>query len=279
MIRIETKDAWLLITHRNHARLAGEFARHWKNQDFLPPDPFCHILDAVSRHDDSWDFPDTKPLLTPEGNPSAFSSELVGTYDAFEEIDLGNYLKVRGEATEAAAERDPYAAVLISMHTVNLLTEQADLSALTPEDTQRHKDFVEGQRNRQAALIERLSQTKAYEGVLSSEALLRGFRFLQACDSFSLYACVDYQKPGKLRHPQLRRDGTDVEISITPLSDRGFILDPYPLDEPDLCFSVDYRRVPKSATSDLASFQRAYAEAPPARRNIIVTAPKKPPSR
>ena len=54
MIRLKDNADWLLLTHKDHATLAGEFARHWKNQDFAPPEPFAHILDAVSRHDDSW---------------------------------------------------------------------------------------------------------------------------------------------------------------------------------------------------------------------------------
>ncbi|TVP74965.1 MAG: DUF3891 family protein, partial [Puniceicoccaceae bacterium] len=99
MIRIETENDWLLLGHKAHAALAGDFARHWKNQDFLPPDPFCHILDAVARHDDSWEPRDAQPQLTPEGHPSAFSKELVGSYDAFEDIDLADYLAVRAAAT------------------------------------------------------------------------------------------------------------------------------------------------------------------------------------
>ena len=149
MIRLEDNDDWLLLTHKDHAALAGEFARHWKNQDFSPPEPFAHILDAVSRHDDSWAVQDATPSLSPEGEPAAFSKELVGTYDAFEDIDLEAYLSVRSIATEDAALRDPYAAVLISMHSVNLLTEQADLSTLNEEELSMHSRFIEGQLQQQ----------------------------------------------------------------------------------------------------------------------------------
>lgn len=81
MIRLEDNDHWLLLGHADHAALAGEFARHWKNARFAPPNPFAHILDAVSRHDDSWKTRDALPELTPGGHPSAFSRELVGTYE------------------------------------------------------------------------------------------------------------------------------------------------------------------------------------------------------
>ncbi|WP_269542887.1 DUF3891 family protein [Cerasicoccus fimbriatus] len=272
MIRIEEKDAWLLLGHCAHANLAGEFARHWKNDLFLPPEPFAHILDAVARHDDSWVAVDAMPVLTPEGNPSAFSSELVGTYDAFEEIDLADYLRVRGEATEKAADRDPYAAILISMHTVNLLTEQADLSTLTPEEAEVHAAFIEGQLQRQQALIDQLRKTDFPQSALEESSLRRGFEFLQACDSLSLLVGVDFAETSTLRHAQATRNGGKVVIDFTPMGDGVFVLDPYPFDEVGLSFLIPYVRVPKAATSCLADFQAAFLNAESVKKKITFIA-------
>src|SRR5580658_3757490 len=127
MIRIETDSGWILVEHREHARLAGRMAEHWGNGEFAPPEPRADILEAVARHDDAWAARDETPFLTPEGRPSAFSRELVGKYSAFEEMDFADYLAVRGRAAQAVAADNPYAAVIISMHTVSLLTTQADL--------------------------------------------------------------------------------------------------------------------------------------------------------
>ncbi len=263
MIRIETEADWLLLTHADHARLAGELARHWKNDHFAPPEPFAHVLDAVARHDDSWTERDARPLLTPENNPSAFSRELVGTYDAFEEIDLEDYLGVRAAATEAAATRDSYAAILISMHTVNLLTEQADLSTLQPAEREVHTAFIEGQRRRQAELRARLRETIDIAPFATDSHFQRGFEFLQACDSFSLYVGVAFPKVGKLRHPQVTRSGERIEIVLRPTGDQSYTLDPWPLDEPEVHFQVPYRRVPKSETASLDRFQNTYAKVSP----------------
>ena len=261
MIRLEDNADWLLLTHKDHATLAGEFARHWKNQDFAPPEPFAHILDAVSRHDDSWAVPDAEPNLSPEGEPAAFSQELVGTYDAFEDIDLAAYLSVRSNATEDAAQRDPYAAVLISMHTVNLLTDQADLSTLNEEELAMHSRFIDGQLQRQQQLKDSLRKQPDFERFASEKDFLRGFQFLQACDSFSLFAGVDFKHKGTLRHVQPTRNGVNVSIELTPLGNRCFQLSPWPLDEPTIDFSVPYKRIPKSATSDLQTFRAAYSAA------------------
>jgi len=269
MIRIETNSDWLLLPHSDHARLAGQFACHWKNDLFFPPDPFAYVLDAVSHHDDSWDPRDAQPELTPEGHPSAFSKELVGTYDAFEDIDLEDYLGVRGQATERAAQRDPYSAILISMHTVNLLTEQADLSGLSEADREIHSRFIEGQRTRQSELADRLRGTHLAP-FLTEEALQRNFEFLQACDSFSLLVGVEYPEPSQLRHTHPTSDGQRVPVAYTPLGDLRYQLDPWPMDEPELVFKIPYRRVPKSSTSSLEDFRAAYTAARPEIRTLTV---------
>jgi hypothetical protein len=262
MIRIEKEHDWLLLSHTDHAALAGEFARHWKNEQFAPPEPFAHILDATSRHDDSWKAPDARPQLTPEMSPSAFSEELVGSYDAFEEIDLRSYLQVRGHATEATALRDPYSAILVSMHTVNLLTVQADLTTLSDEDRAFHQAFIDGQIARQAELKSALKLQPDIAPLTTSEQLSKGFKFLQACDSFSLYVGVDYSKPGKLQHAHPLRDGSETEIQLLPRGNNCYTLSPYPLDEPTVSFIVPYRRVAKSETASLERFQAAYTAAP-----------------
>ncbi|MGF1530833.1 MAG: DUF3891 family protein [Puniceicoccaceae bacterium] len=262
MLRIEQENHWLLLGHADHAALAGEFARHWKNEHFAPPEPFSNILDACTRHDDSWRKRDAQPALTGDLQPAAFSRELVGTYDAFEDIDLEEYLGVREAATEAAALRDPYAAVLISMHSVNLLTEQADLSGLSKVQLEVHRAFVDRQINRQAQL--RQSMKGRFEARhLSDEAFQRGFEFLQACDSFSLYASVAFTEIGKLRHRHPMQDGSLTEITILPLGNNRYRLQPFPLDEPEVEFLLPYKRIRKADTINAARFAEAWHETSP----------------
>src|SRR4051794_36138279 len=110
MIRKALPDGWLLVTHGEHAQLAGLFAETWGNDRFAPPEPRADILHAVASHDDGWAVRDASPFLTKAGIPEAFTRNLVGSYSAFEEIDLPAYLRVRGEATAAVAGRNPFAA-------------------------------------------------------------------------------------------------------------------------------------------------------------------------
>src|SRR6202167_2972192 len=153
MLRLETETGWWLVTHPDHARLAGAFAERWGNELFLPPEPRGNVLKGIARHDDGWAARDATPQITREGKPSAFSVVLVGKYSAFEEIDLADYLAVRDRAVRLIAEEDAYAAILISMHTYSLLSEHADRSTIATEQLPLLDRFLEEQKNFQQTLL------------------------------------------------------------------------------------------------------------------------------
>ncbi len=268
VIRHRLHDEWLLVSHPDHARLAGLFARAWGNDVFPHPEPIAPIVAAVARHDDAWAARDAAPELTRAGEPAAFSRELVGTYDAFEEIDFEAYLAVREAATEVVAADDPYAAILVSMHTVNLLTEQADLASLTAGQRAAHARFIENQLCRQRALCEALAADPALTGHLGEAALRRGFEFLQACDSLSLILCVAYPEPIALRHTHQRVDGVRVGLEAVPRGDDAWAVRPWPFREASLEVRLPFKRVAHGELRDLPTFRAAHARAPTEHRAI-----------
>ena len=195
MLRLETETGWWLVTHVDHAHLAGAFAEKWGNDLFPLPEPRERVLRGINAHDDGWAARDQQPQITRQGKPSAFSVELVGKYSAFEEIDLADYLAVRERAVRMVAEADAYAALLVSMHTYNLLTARADRSTIQPQQLPLLDAFLTRQLEFQQQLQDRL----ATEG--TSTAVVEGhFRLLQAMDNLSLLSCVDFQKPASLLH-------------------------------------------------------------------------------
>jgi hypothetical protein len=254
MIRIETDDGWLLIPHPEHARVAAVFGAHWGNADFAPPEPRKDVLMAVARHDDAWRTRDAEPFLTSQGRPSAFGRELVGKYSAFEEIDLADYLELRGRAAEMVATDNAYAATVISMHTLDLLTARADLSGLSPADRELHARFIAARQHRQDEWVASLETDPGL--------LRRAFEFLQACDSLSLTVCVRYPLPIPLRHAHPRRDGERVALNLTPLGSDTYRLSPSPLDTEELVLDLACRRVAGKVFPDQAAFRAAYAAAP-----------------
>jgi hypothetical protein len=256
MLRLATPDGWWLVTHPDHAHLAGEFAAAWGNALFAVPAPRTHVLRGIYRHDHGWLARDAAPMITREGKPAAFSTELVGKYSAFEEIDLEDYLALRRDAVLAMAEEDAYAAILISMHTHNLLSERADRSTIRPEQLSLLDSFLAAQESLQGELRQRLLDTAAFSPDqlrnTLDDTLTENFRLLQATDILSLLSCVDFDRPATLLHPLRTHQGPAQQIKVERVDERSFRLSPYPLRETVMRFDLRARfvRGPRFTSSD-----------------------------
>jgi hypothetical protein len=271
MLRLETESGWWLVTHVDHANLAGAFAEKWGNHLFCAPQPRKRVLKGIARHDDGWRTRDAEPQITRAGKPSAFSVELVGKYSAFEEIDLADYLAVRGNALRLIAEEDAYAAILVSMHTYNLLTERADRSTIAPEQLFLLDDFLLAQKELQHDLRKRIATDPSLSPELASDSIiLDHFHLLQAADNLSLLTCVDYREPATLLHPLPLNDGGHQSIAVHPDGERNFVLDPYPLCEPSMSFTFPARHIPGKTFESAAELQRAFADASVSQLQVTV---------
>lgn len=259
MLRMETDSGWWLIRHPDHARLAGAFAEAWGNEQFRPPEPRARVLVGISTHDDGWIARDAHPTITREGKPSAFSTDLVGKYSAFEEIDIEDYLAVRERAVRVIAEKDPYAGLLILLHTYNLLTDHADRSTIAPQGLVLLDAFLERQRDYQQSLRTTIAADATLsDAEKSPQMILEHFRLLQACDNLSLLTCVAFSKPADLLHPLPLNDGGAAEIRVLPRGVRQFQLCPWPFAEPQLTFAFPARHVSGHRFGTAHEFEQAF---------------------
>lgn len=262
MLRMESDTGWWLITHPDHAHLAGEFATAWGNGQFRKPEPRARVLKGISCHDDGWVARDAHPSTTRQGKPSAFSTELVGKYSAFEEIDLEEYLAVRDRAVRIIAEEDPYAGLLISMHTYNLLTAHADRSTIAFEGLILLDAFLDRQREYQGELKKAIAADQALTPLEKSEQTILGhFRLLQTCDNLSLLTCVAYGSHAHLLHPLPLNNGGTAEVAVTPIAPRHFRLDPWPFGEEELTFQFPARHVNGKTFSSSDELEAAFLAA------------------
>lgn len=273
MLRLETETGWWLVTHPDHARLAGAFAERWGNEQFLSPEPRTRVLRGIACHDDGWALRDAAPQITRQGRPSAFSVELVGKYSAFEEIDLADYLAVRDRAVRQIAAQDAYAAILISMHTYNLLTEHADRSTILPAQLPLLDEFLLDQKVLQQSLLRQIAGDLDLTPEQASEtAILDHFRLLQATDNLSLLTCVDFRQPAHLLHPLPLRDGGHTRIQVRSVGSRHFALNPYPFAEPSLTFQFPARSVESKTFSSTSELQRRFTAASVKTLSVTVSA-------
>jgi hypothetical protein len=273
MLRMESQTGWWLITHPDHARLAGDFAAAWGNAQFRKPEPRARVLKGIACHDDGWAARDAHPSITRQGKPSAFSTELVGKYSAFEEIDIADYLAVRDRAVRSIAEHDPYAGLLISMHTYNLLTAHADRSTIAPHGLLLLDAFLDGLRTYQRELRAAIAADSALEDAeKTGQAILEHFRLLQACDNLSLLTCVAFDSPAHLLHPLPLNDGGTAEVQVLPIAPRHFRLTPWPFAERELEFAFPARQVAGKLFVDSRSLETAFHAAPVEQLTVTLSA-------
>lgn len=263
MLRMESETGWWLITHPDHAHLAGDFAAAWGNTQFRKPEPRSRVLRGIACHDDGWATRDAHPSITRQGKPSAFSTELVGKYSAFEEIDLEEYLAVRDRAVRIIAEEDPYAGLLISMHTYNLLTAHADRSTIAPGGLPMLDSFLARLEHYQDELRSKIAHDPSVtEADKAEQTILEHFRLLQACDNLSLLACVAFASPAHLLHPLPLNGGGTAEVKVLPIGPRHFNLAPWPFAEAELSFIFPARHVTGKLFADAHSLDTAFNAAP-----------------
>jgi len=273
MLRLETPNGWSLVTHPDHAHLAGQFASAWGNQVFATPEPRSQVLRSIYAHDDGWAARDAQPVITAEGKPAAFATELVGTYSAFADIDLAAYLAVRREAVQLIAQEDPYAAILISMHTYNLLSARADRSTIRPDHLPWLDAFLVEQLTLQRALRDQLlSEGTLDKKYLNPEKLTENFHLLQACDNLSLLSCVDYAGLATLLWALPLRDGCTSEVAVQRIAPQTFRLTPYPFATPQLTCRLRSRFVPGKVFESSEQLQQQFATATPHEVEITITA-------
>ena len=272
MLRLETDTGWWLVKHPDHARLAGAFAERWGNDLFPSPEPREQVLRGIARHDDGWAARDAAPQITRQGKPSAFSTELVGKYSGFEEIDLPDYLAVRERAVREIGLEDPYAALLISMHTYSLLHDHADWSTIAPAQLPLLDQFLEGQKVFQDSLRKQIAANPKLKPEHKSDAaILDHFRLLQANDYLSLLTCVDFQKPVSLVHALPARNGEHMPIQARAIATRHFVLDPYPFAERSITLQFPARHAKGKLFASAKEFQDAFHAAPVEMLSVTVS--------
>ncbi|HWS82250.1 MAG TPA: DUF3891 family protein [Rubrobacter sp.] len=202
MIIRERPDSFLLFGQHEHALVAGEFARRWRER----PNPFESTVYAVANHDLAWREAD-RGVLWNEEKDRPYS---------FVDYPLDLKLPAQRRGIDLVEEHDPYAGCLCSMHYARFL-----LDSVRPEEVEFREDEV----GRQDRLEERMAENEL-------ENLERNFRLLRLCDGLSLYLCLN--EPGDGDGPPPYPGGFEFEgTRFVPVWEDGqtLRLDPNPFSE------------------------------------------------
>jgi hypothetical protein len=276
MIRRDAGGDFLLITQVDHAKLAGQLAGHFGNARFAGPVPREPALTAVAMHDQGWPLHDDEPTLNDRQLP----------LDVFE-VPRSIALTVWSASTERAAAVDPYAGLLVSLHSLSLSIYATSPAPETHEkfDVQKmHEQFAVNKfQHREVERQEELRRTLGFSttvplkhglaeaNVSPDEDRIRfDFRLLQGMDLLSLCLCCSKLPQGEtnevLRDPKFE----PVKLKLRRRPDGVLHVDPWPFDTDRIELSVPCRRVPGRRYESLEAFRAVYHSAAVETLGVVV---------
>jgi hypothetical protein len=265
MIRRHAGNEFWLITQDDHARLSGAMAEQFGANGYAAPD--TRTILGTSLHDCGWPLHDDQPTLNPQGMP----------LDVFETPrTIGP--QVWAASAERAAERDPYAGLLVSLHSLWISVTASGTSSpgsdrwdMSDRATRfQVNQFQQGQIELQEALRRRLGmrtdEPRKYGlNELSDDPrekqLIFDFRLLQAMDRLSLAICCTAPPAAVIGPLPTRPGGADRPLRVARRSPWHITVTPWPFREEPVEASVPFRRLPARPFEDDAAFRAEYAAA------------------
>jgi hypothetical protein len=263
MIRQNNPTGFFLIAQDDHARLSGELARRVGNAQVAAPARGESSILGIALHDCGWPLHDDHPLLDSHRLPR----------DVFETTPEVAF-QVWSAGADIAAERDPYAGLLVSLHVLSL-SVLAGASIGSVEELKAQRSFelnkfqhreIERQeelRQRIGLRIDRpLMHGLAEAGIDPAEDALRfDFRLLQALDQVSLALCGANPPNGWTAQVHPRPGEPARRLQLSPTGDGAWRVAPWLFNTPLIETTIEARHVPAGPYRDNEQFQQAYAAA------------------
>ncbi|MDB5296446.1 MAG: hypothetical protein JWO31_2429 [Phycisphaerales bacterium] len=280
MIRNDRGDHFLLVTQHDHAAAAAALAGQLGNGRFDGPDPRPQVLLGTELHDAGWPMHDDPggeadgPTLSPAGLP----------LDVLE-VKPPLATNIWRESARRAAERDPYAGLLASLHVFTLSALAVSPTLTTNERFERREElflvnqFQQDEIERQESLRGRLGLRTdrplhlglAAPNVDRDEDRLRfNFAWLRLCDAVSLDACAGRRLFDKSPVVHPRVGSTGMELAMAHPEPDVVTLDPWPFAAGRVELAVPARRVRREPFESVEAFRAAYAAAEPVTHRMTV---------
>lgn len=215
MIIRENEHSFIMIEQHDHALLARDLIKKWKDNRFWHDSLYEDVLYAIENHDRGWRMFDKQPFWNDaKAAPYAFTN--------FPTLAKTVLYKQGIDEVEAI---NPYAALLCSEHYIRFLSHT------------KHKEaerFVKREQNRQERIISSLS-------AFAETVFNWHYELLKFADNISLYICLN--EPGARKHEEHKffREGIPVAQSLlsTPEgkvaaywgNQDTICLDPFPFSE------------------------------------------------
>ncbi len=242
MIRRADAGDWLIIRQPDHAAPCGLFAERWGAGPFAPVAPRESLIFAARDHDNGWVDWEAAPTVDPEAaRPRNFT-----------EMPIPEVLAIWRRGPRRAADRDPYAGLLVSLHAARLFRPRLAAGRDPAEDREHLRHYLEEQAGFQAKIREPLGLDEAVVAAHS--------RLIGTWDRLSLLLCCGPIPAAALEEVPARQGA--LAVRVVPAGERSAALDPYPFTGGPLAVAVPARRIPARRYQTSDALREALAAAP-----------------
>ena len=246
MIRRKDDNHWLLIPQVEHARVAGELAAAWGNEDVEPLPYGDTLLFAVRHHDDGWhEWGLTSPIHPETGYPRDFL-----------EMRMEDSTRLWQKSIDICACEAPEAGVWVSRHFCWLGERALETRKDCVEDLDATRRFLDEQRERQAQWAGQCQRVRQDNNLLE-ELFETGTQIVRFFDRLSLWlGCVPETEPIEI---EMFKTGV---FRFTPRSPQSITIEPYPFSDDQMELAVPVRRVPARPYASDVEFLEVLSNAP-----------------
>lgn len=230
----EKENSFTMIEQHNHALLARDLIRKWKENHFWHDPLYKEVLYAIENHDRGWQMFDKQP----------FWNDVTSSPYAFTDFPTLAKTVLYKQGIDEVEKVSPYAAMLCSEHYMRFMSHT------------KHKEaerFVAQEQQRKERIISSLS---AFDKAVFNWH----YELLKFADNVSLYICLN--EPGVKKHEEHKffRAGIPVAKSLLDTQEGGveaywknqntICLDPFPFSEA-IHVTVPLKNVSQESIADI----------------------------
>ena len=200
-------DRVQIVRQRDHARLSGAIADAWRRPTEFSDEHWDRFCQAVRIHDDGWGDECNTASLGEDGLPRNFK-----------QIDGDLHHNIWLRSIELASFQDPFAGLLVAMHSRRLEIDFGEKNVATEKFIERLERII-------AQLIEGLQ--KSDSELVEPELLEESHQLLLYMDGFSLMLLGGIDWIDQTKPLAIARQRIPISLSKT---DAGCAMDPWPFE-------------------------------------------------
>ena len=228
-----------VIRMADHMALAARMARAFGNENFEPVGPGEESHYAIANHDAGWADLDARFLIDPE---TGFPFDLAET--PFELIRTTS----RG-SPDFNERHHPFSGLISSMHSWGLyngrygLSDIVLLDRVAEQNLDEARSMLDDERQRQERLKRELQKDPETAPWVSEPTLMKTYKQLQFFDTLALYFNRIHEGAREAAvFPHVPKSETeDADVTVTPLGDTIYAVDPYPFSTDPLTLEFEGR--------------------------------------